>query len=173
MLEEALGVLVVPEVVVAGSVLVVIGEWDGGHDDVHAVLRHVADLFHAVVIDRRKALSLHFHSLNSNAPAHALGLRRTAEPVFLDDLPHPLLHGVVLLPLFQQHPVDGVLRLRVDDVDDHRLRLQEAVYPVDGLNEIIELVVDADEDGPVAVPLEVAAGAGEAFLRGEEPTAAL
>jgi hypothetical protein len=80
---------------------------------------------------------------------------------------------LVLGPLALQGPYDLALGLGVDDVDAHRVRLLEALDAVDGLDEVVELEADADEDRPVAVPLEVAAGPAQRRLGGEQPRAAL
>lgn len=75
----------------------------------------------------------------------------------------------MVFPLFQQHGPYLFLRLGEDHVDNHLLCLQKAVNPVDSLDKIVEFVVNAQKDRPVAVLLEVAAGAGQALFRGEQP----
>jgi hypothetical protein len=47
---------------------------------------------------------------------------------------------VVLGPLALQRPRDLALGLGVDDVDVDRVRLPKALEPVDGLDEVVELV---------------------------------
>ena len=86
-----------------------------------------------------------------------------------DDVCHVLDHLIMLLPLLQKHLFDLCLRLCVDDVDDHRLGLQKSVDAMDGLYEIVELIVDAQEDGAVAMALEVAALAADGLLGGQQP----
>ena len=57
----------------------------------------------------------------------------------------------MLTPLAFERALHGVLGFRIDQVDDHRLTLQEAVNPVDRLDQVVELEADADEDCAVAV----------------------
>ena len=72
------------------------------------------------------------------------------------------------LPFLHQSTVNRVFRLRVNDIDDHRLRLQESVNAVNRLDEIMKLIINADKNRPVTVILEIAAAAGQALFRGEQ-----
>jgi hypothetical protein len=63
----------------------------------------------------------------------------------------------VPLPFAFEHRADAALGLGVDQVDPHRLRLQESLDAVDRLDEVVELEADAEEDRPGAVALEIAA----------------
>ena len=63
----------------------------------------------------------------------------------------------MLRPLLLQRAADLALRFGVDDVDRHAVSLKEAIDAVDGLDEVIELVSDAQKDGLGAVVLKVAA----------------
>ena len=170
---EFVGVLVVTEVVVAGRVFVVIGEWDAGQPHVHAVFRQGPDLLHTIVMNGLPAFSPGGLPLYADGSRQLLDGVPVVEAVFLHNGAHVLRLLVVELPLFHQSPVDGFLRLGVNDVDDHLLGLEEAIDPVHRLDEIMEFVVDTDEDGPVTVPLEVAPAAGQALLGSKQPCPSL
>ena len=76
-------------------------------------------------------------------------------------------------PFFHQGTVDRIFRLCIDDVHNHGFLLQKTIAAVNRLDEIMEFIVDADKNLPVAVILEVAADAGQAFLRGKQAGSAL
>ena len=105
---------------------------------------------------RYKVNAPDFLTLDPDAPGHGFLGTHTAQTVLVNDLPHLLLESIMEPPFLHQGPVNGVFRLGVDNVDDDLFRLEEAVNAVDGLNEIIELVVNTDEDSPVTIPLEIA-----------------
>ena len=65
LLEELIIVRVVPEVIVAGAVLIVVTERNRGHIQVDAVRRPALDLFHAIVIDCDVVAAFYFHALTS------------------------------------------------------------------------------------------------------------
>ena len=122
LLEKAFGILVMPEIVIAGRVFIVIGKRDGRVDQVNAVCFHPCRLLYAVIIDRSKPLSPDFHSINSYASGH----RRCSvlvQAVSADDLTHLALQLVIPLPLLHEHAQDFLLALGADDVDDHLLSL--------------------------------------------------
>ena len=172
LLEKALRVLVVPEIVIAWRVLIMIGKRDGCVDQVNAVRLHPFRLLHAIIIHGRKMLSLDFHSLHSYASGHR---RRgiLVQPILADDLAHFALQLVIPLPLLHEHAQDLLLALGADDVDDHLLGLQKSVDAMDGLYKIVEFIIDTDKDRPVAVPLEVASRTGQFLLGREQPRLAL
>ena len=76
-------------------------------------------------------------------------------------------------PLFAQRFPDFFFRLGIDYVDNHLFGLQEAVYSVNCLNKVVELIVNADEYRTVAIFLKIAPAAGKALLCGEYPCASL
>jgi hypothetical protein len=94
--------------------------------------------------------------------------RRLGQAVLSDLLGHLRGQLLVLLPLPTQRLHDLALALGVDDVDAHGVRLLEAVDPVTGLDQVVELERDAEEHGPVTVALEVAAAAGDLGLGGQK-----
>ena len=157
-----------PKVVVAGRILVMVAEWDRRMNQTYGVIRHPPHLIHTVIIDQRPVFTFDFHSLNSYRPCHPLSLYIVQQAEVLDNLAHFLLQFVVILPILQQYPPDLFFRFRENHVDNDLLLLQEAVYPVDCLNEIVEFIVNAHEDSPVTMPLEIAPGTGKAFLRGKQ-----
>ena len=55
------------------------------------------------------------------------------------------------------------------DVDPDGVRLLVALDAVDGLDEVVEAEPDADENGAVAVPLEVATRSGQGRFGSEDP----
>jgi hypothetical protein len=89
--------------------------------------------------------------------------------VLTDDVGHGVGELLVLGPLRLERVDDVTLGLRVDDVDPDGTVLEEPVDAVDGLDEVVELEPDAGEDRAVAVPLEVAAGAGQDRLGQQQP----
>ena len=170
--KELLRVRVVAEVVVAGRVFVVVSEGYGRDDLIHRIVRHgfhVRKLRHAVVVDGPVIDAGDLHALHSNLPFHVVEAAAVLKPVAPDDLCHVGDHLIVLFPLMEQHLLDLRLRFCVDDVDDHLLRLEKPVDPVDCLYEIVELVVDAQEYGAVAMALKVTALAGDGLLGGQQP----
>ena len=171
--EEVRRVLVVAEVVVAGRVFVVVGKGNAGVDQPHRPGLHFLYLFHAVIVAQYPVFASDFHSLHPYAPGHPFRLDVVQQPELPDDFAHILLQTVVVLPFLLQNVPDLFLRLRVDHVNDHRLLLQEPVDAVDRLDKVVEFIVNAQENGPVAVPLEVASGPGKALLRGKQPCLAL
>ena len=64
----------------------------------------------------------------------------------------------MVFPLSQECLLDLFLILHVDDVDDHRFRLQKPVASVHRLNEIVEFIVDPDKYLPVTISLEITSG---------------
>jgi hypothetical protein len=87
--------------------------------------------------------------------------------VFPNDCRHVLHQVIVLPPLPLELAPDVALGFRVNEVDAHGLRLQEALDAVNRLDEVLKLEADAEEHGPRAMPLEVAAAAGDDGLRRE------
>ncbi|MPN22893.1 hypothetical protein SDC9_170278 [bioreactor metagenome] len=75
----------------------------------------------------------------------------------------------MLLPFDKQIVEYLLLVFGIDHVDHDFFRLQESIYPVDCLYEIVEVVVDSREYRPVTMPLEVAPVAGQALFRSEQP----
>ena len=126
-------------------------------DQVNAVFLHLRRFQHAIVVDRREILAFYLHSFHSYRAGQLFDLRSPRKPVFFDDLPHLFRKDVVLLPFLHQHVQDRLFRFGVDDVDDDFFFLQKAVDAVDRLYEIVKLVIDTDEDRPMAIPLEVTA----------------
>jgi hypothetical protein len=124
-------------------------------------------------VDEPVAVAGDLGALDADRAVHDLLHRGAREAVLADDLTHPLDLLGVLAPL----PLEGLphlpLGLGVDEVDPDGLGLQEAVDPVNGLDQVGELEADADEDRPVAVALEVAAGPGDDRLRGQDPELAV
>ena len=173
LIEEPVRALIVTEVVIAGRVFVVIGKWDGGNDQVNAAFLHLGRLFDTVVVHGCPVVPLEFHAINSYASGHTDCSKPLRKAVFFNNGLQIRLHGLVLLPLFHQRSIDSIFRFGVDDVYDYLLTLEKSVYAVDGLNEVVELIVDPDEDGPVTMPLEVAALTAQALFRGEQAAAAL
>lgn len=62
----------------------------------------------------------------------------------------------MLFPLSFETPLYFPFRFGVDQVDTHAMRLQESVYPVYRLVEIVKFKANPEEYCPVAMPLEVA-----------------
>ena len=170
--EELCIIRVMAEVIVRGRIFVMVAERDTSHIQVDAVRWPVPNFFHTVVVDGRVIVSLDFHSLTSYRSLQGLK-RKATETVFFDDFLHLLAQFIVLSPLALQRQQHLRLRVHVQDVDDDRGLLQETVDAVNGLNEVVELVVDAHENGAVAMALEIAAGTGQAFLGSEDAGAAL
>ena len=77
--------------------------------------------------------------------------------MFPNDFPHSLGQFIMLLPLSLHDENCVVLCVGVHDVDFDRLSLHEPIDSMHRLNEVIELICRADEDGFMAVTLEVAA----------------
>ena len=75
----------------------------------------------------------------------------------------------MLSPLAAQRCDDLAFGVGVDDVDADPFGLLEPVDAVDGLDEVGELEVDADEDRPMTVALEVAARSRQDRLGGQQP----
>ena len=76
-------------------------------------------------------------------------------------------------PLLTERFPDFFFRLGIDYVDNHLFGLQEAVYSVNCLNKVVELIVNTDEYRTVAIFLKIAPAAGKALLCGEYPCFAL
>ena len=134
----------------------------------NTVLLQFPCLLHAVAQYGGISVSLYLHGLYSHLSLHFLGLSHRLETVGLDDLNHLLDHVIVLLPFPHQGFLDLPLILHVDDIDHHLFRLEKAIDAVYRLNEIVELIINAKEDRPVAVPLEVAAASRQFFLGGKQ-----
>ena len=75
--------------------------------------------------------------------------------MFFDDLAHVFDHAGVLVPLEAQGAQNLALGFAVDDVDFDLIGLQEAVDAMHRLNEVVELVADAEKDGFVAMVLQL------------------
>ena len=145
-----------------------VGERYRRDDFVDGVFRHVLRFFDAVVVYGSPAGSFHFHALHSYASFHFLCSMRAAQPVSLDDFFHLLCQAVVLAPLLLQGFQYFLLGVHVDNVHDDLFFLQEAVTAVNRLNEVVELIVDANEDHAMTMALEVAAASRQLFLCREE-----
>ena len=162
------GVLVVAEIVVAGGVFVVVGEGDGGVDQVHRVVRHPAGFGDTIVVDGGEVVPPDLLPRHPDAPLHPGQNPLGGDAVLPQQAAHLGRLGLVPLPLGQQLLQDGRLVLGVDHVDDHPLPLEKPVDPVDGLEEVVKLVVDPHKDGPVAMALEIAAAAGDLLLGSQQ-----
>ncbi|MCY1352108.1 hypothetical protein D9M69_383920 [compost metagenome] len=167
LLPEVVVVLGVAEVVVARRVFVVVGERDAGDDQVHRVLGHRLGFQDAVVVRHTEMLAADLDALDANGAGEDVLHGQAVQPMLADNLGHVGHHMVVLGPFLLQGAKDFALSLGVDDVNLHRVALEEALDPVYGLNEVVELETDADEHRLVAVPLEVAAAAGNHRLGAE------
>ena len=167
--EKIVVVLVHAEVHVVVGILVMIAEGDGRDDLIHRVFRHVLQLIDAIIVDCPVVVARDLHSLHSHRVPHLIKPPGIVQAVLFDDVGHVPDHLIVAGPLLHQSFANLFLRFRVDDVDDDPLGLQKPVNAVDGLYEIVEFVVDAQEDGPVTVPLEVTALPADALLRGQQP----
>jgi hypothetical protein len=95
------------------------------------------------------------------------------EPVLPDQRRHALGQRVMVRPFLFQPPHLLLLRLGVDDVDPAGVLLTEAQDPVNRLQEVMKLVVDAGIDRAVAMALEVRAGAVQDLLRRQIPKLAV
>ena len=160
--KKVIRILIVPEVVIIGAVLVMVAERDRGMYQVNAVAFHCPRFLHTVTIHRfvmispyRSFFSASFHA---HLPFQPLCLICRVQTIFLHDPYHLCNHVIMVLPLFQQCFLDLALILHVDDVDHNRFRLQKSVAPVDCLNEIIKLIINSQKNLPVTVPLKVASG---------------
>ena len=173
LLKESLRVLIVPQVVIAGGVLVMVGEGDAGHDQVHAVCLHLRGFLDGIRQHRPEMASPHFHPLHADAPFHFFHNGPVVQPIVPHQAGHFGLHGLVVFPLGLQRPENLHFAFHVDDVNDDRLILQEAVNAVYGLNKVIEFIVDAHKNGPVTMPLEIAPAAADLLFRGQQPRLAL
>ena len=172
LLEELIIVRVVSEVVVAGAVLIVVAERNRGHIKVDAVCRPAPHLFHAVVVDGRIIISLNFHTLTSYRSFQGLQ-SKAAEAVFLDDLLHLLTQLVILPPLALEGQQNLRFSVHIQDVDDDRSFLQKAVDTMNGLDEVVKLIVHPHENCPMAESLEIASRAGQALFRAKDAGTAL
>ena len=63
---------------------------------------------------------------------------------------------------------DLLLAVHIDDIHDDLFRLQEPMTAVDRLNEVVELIVDAQKDHAVTISLKVASAPRELLFRCED-----
>ena len=167
LLEKLCIVRVMAEVVIAGAVFIVIAKGDAGHIQVNAVRRPTAHFFHAIVVDGGIVFAGDFHTLTSYRSFQGFQ-GKAAQAVGFYDFFHLGAQFIVLPPFALQSQQHFAFGIHVQDVNDDRALLQKAVDAVHGLDKIVELVVYAHKDGPVAIPLEVAARPGQALFCAEQ-----
>ncbi len=149
------------------SVLVLGRERDRGDHQVDRGGGHRGGLLDGVVSDQQVPLPAGLLARDADRAAQAARQGLVGQAVGADQLPHPRHELVVLRPPALQPPTDLPLRGGVDEVDADRAGLEEALNPMDRLEDFGEFEADPDEDGPVAVPLEVAPRAREHRLGGQ------
>ena len=160
------------KIVIAGAVFVVIAKRNAGHIQVNTVRGPAAHLLNAIVVDGGIVFAGDFHTLTSYRSFQGFQ-GKAAQAVGFYDFFHLGAQFIVLPPFALQSQQHFAFGIHVQDVDDDRILLQKAVDTVDGLDKVVELVVDAHKDGSVAVPLEVAARPRQAFFGAEQPGTSL
>ena len=163
----------VPEVSIAVRILVLSRERDARDDQPDAVLRLRAPLVDRVVVDQRPTVTRTLATLAGQLVLQHRHGTRAGESVLAHDRRHLRDERAVHAPLLFEHAADLALRLGVDDVDDDRAGLEEAVDAVHRLDEVVELVTHTEKHHPAAVALEVAAAPEHHGLGREEPNATI
>ena len=134
-------------------------------DQIDAALIHAPALVNAIVVRHQPISAARFDAFHADGSCEHAGHRRSAQPVFANDFGHLGDQLLVLRPLRLQRMQDLALAFGVDDVDFDFLNLQVALNAVYGLDEVVELEANAGVNRLMAVPLKVAAGAGQDRLR--------
>eukprot|EP01136_Pigoraptor_vietnamica_P027390 Opistho-1_new@83622 len=156
--EEMVAVVGMAEIIIARRIFILRPERYAGHDQADAVAFHLRSLNDRVAFpdcpvrpprafQRRRA---------GYRPRQNLACAGKAKAIGPDNLAHARDHRLVPRPLPLQHTPHGAFRFGEYQVDPHLVRLQKALDAMDRLNEIVKLEPDAQEDRPVAMPLEVA-----------------
>ena len=169
LLKKPFRALVVPKIIIVGAVFVMVPKRDGGMYQPNAIFFHLLCFLHAVRMYCRVTFPFYPHCLHPHFSFHLLCLARASQPVFFQYAYHLLHHLFMVFPFLQQGLFNLPLVLHVNDINDYLLFLQEAVAPVHCLDKIVEFVINPQEYLPVAVLLEIAAGAGQGFLCCEQP----
>ena len=173
LLEEALRVLVVAEIVITWRILIVIGKRDAGNNQVNAVIFHSRRFLYTISTHRFIPFSANFKPFYAHASAHPLHNQTVMQPVFLDDGNHLTLKLLMLPPFFEQRFLDLCFTLDINNVDYNFFCLQETVYAMNSLYKVVELIINSQKDCSVAIPLEVAALTADFFLRCQQPCSSL
>src|SRR3989304_2132556 len=134
---------------------------------VDAVLPHHRHLKDAVVIYGRELLPPDLLALYANGTRQLVYDGCCRKPVLLNDPEHLFKEVFMLAPLLHERVEYCGLALGIDDMYLDLFRLQEAAYPVNGLDEVVKLVPYPQEYGFMAMPLKVASAAGDIGLCGK------